>query len=99
MIVGFEGRTYTDAGGKIFMAALKLRCAPLLISGDLESPRLAIGAITTTAPLGSAVGDPFEAVDCPEGGVAFASIGGSGQWVDAFGVGCAEPSFDCHEEH
>jgi hypothetical protein len=96
MVVGVEGSMYTDLdSGASFVVQLILRCAPLLVSGRPEAPSLSIGFTTTSAPLGASFGDSFEPVDCAEGEVVFMSRGRSGLWLDAFGIGCAAPSFDC----
>ncbi|MDI3289611.1 hypothetical protein [Polyangium sp. 15x6] len=96
MVVGFEGTTGPFSTTEV-ISSLRLHCAPLLASGTPEAPSLSLGESTRTESFGRAedAGDAFDPTSCPANQVARAILGRSGSLVDAFGLGCAEPSLAC----
>jgi hypothetical protein len=99
MAIGFDGRTflYDPNEPRPIILRVSLVCAPILVDGPREAPSFSLGEITSTPSLGGAEdqGDAFEPIHCPENQVARGIQGRSGLLVDAFGLGCAEPSLAC----
>ncbi|MDC3961938.1 hypothetical protein [Polyangium jinanense] len=96
MVVGFEGTTGPFGDNEVLWS-LRLHCAPLLARGTPEAPSLSLGEGTRTESFGGAEdqGEAFDPTYCPANQVARAILGRSGALVDAFGLGCAEPSLAC----
>jgi hypothetical protein len=87
VIVGFQGRT------AMYIEAIQLRCAPLVISGTSPNFTVAPGNIMVSGPLGAATaGAMFSPIDCPAGQVAVAQAPRAGSAIDSFGMVCRTPT-------
>jgi hypothetical protein len=86
VMIGFEGR----AQG--LLDQLVVRCAPLLISEGPGGFAVITGAETSLPPIGGASGDLIPLTKCPAGAIAKAARIRAGDFIDAFGLACAELS-------
>ena len=82
VVVGFAG------SADMYIEAIELICAPLMIE-DLESnPKLSIGATSNSAQFGGSSGSAFADVECPAGTVAASQEVVIQDGVTGFGLGC-----------
>src|SRR5699024_6275883 len=91
VVVGFTGALGELPKGPMAVTQLALRCAPLTLSGDVNTGfEVEIGAITETDAVGTRTDTSIPDTDCPPGEVAVGSIGSAGDILDAIGLLCDE---------
>lgn len=98
-VAGFEGSTvlYDPSNPRPILLRLSLVCASIHVEGPPEAPTTRLGETTHTPSLGGPddQGEVFKPIHCPPNQIARGIHGRSGLLVDAFGLGCAEPSLAC----
>lgn len=84
-IVGFSGRSGA------YIDLLRFDCASLLLTGAPGSYLVSIGATTVLPDVGDMGPSSFDDTRCPKGEVATENHLRSGDFIDAFGLGCSKP--------
>jgi hypothetical protein len=85
VVSGFVGRS-----GQL-VDQITLSCTAL--SADTDTGALVLGMVTVLAPAGGNGGQAFAQTSCPAGTLANVANLRAGDGIDAFGIGCATPSF------
>jgi hypothetical protein len=85
VVVGFSGRSGSDLDQIAFV------CAAWSAKPSGSGEAMTMGATDTLTSVGGDGGTPYQHA-CPPGELARGSTGGSGLWVDSFGLVCGTPS-------
>jgi hypothetical protein len=88
VIVGVDSRL------GMWVDELRFLCAPITVSVEREMYTLSIGSATPLGTIGGDGGMPGPSVNCASGEIVTTLYIHAGDAIDAFGIGCAEPSLE-----